>query len=81
MLSLFLQQPVLDQPRGAAVPRIVCADAKVGLLDGDRSAGPCVAKLEGDSVIGAGDAGHNPDKRLIRVEFASDCGIATVALA
>jgi hypothetical protein len=78
LLSLFLHEPVLDQSRGAAVPRIICADAKVGLLDGDWSASPRAANLECDRVVG-GDAGYNANKGLIRAELASNRSVAPVA--
>ena len=54
LLSLFLQQPALDEPRGAAVPGGVRAHAQVGPLDGKELAGLRFAQLECDAVFQSG---------------------------
>src|SRR6185312_13606087 len=79
LLSLFLQQPVLDEPRGAPVPGVVGAHAQVGPLDGNERARSRVSQLECDAVLHPTDPVDDPEQGLIGAEFAGDRRVATIA--
>lgn len=72
---------ILDQHRGAAIPGIVGAKAKVAVPCEDEGAGARVADLESHRVIRPPEPGHDVNKGLIGAELQSDGGVAAVALA
>src|SRR6185312_920011 len=79
LLSLFLQQPVLDEPRGAPVPGVIRAHAQVGPLDREELVRPRVAQLECDAVLHPADPVDDPEQGLVRAELAGDRGVAAIA--
>jgi hypothetical protein len=78
---LARQQAVLDQPGGAAVPRIVRTHAKISRLVENDGAGSGVTDLKPHRVFRPADSRHDPDKGLLGAEAQSDAGIAAVAVA
>src|SRR5215470_3604687 len=80
LLSLGLQQPVLEQARSAAAPRVVGTHAESAISAGDDRARSGIADREAYGVLRAAHAPHDADERLLGAQPAGDGGIAAVAV-